>query len=67
MRPILKKHSSDSSAHEHLRTTDFRQEPFLLQVGSQKNQDKISDFMTKNAFCFVSSDSYLILRAMTFH
>lgn len=51
----------------YLRTTDFRQEPFLLQVGSQKNQDKISDFMTKNAFCFVSSNSYLILRAMIFH
>lgn len=61
----MKKQSGDSSAHEHLKTTDVRQEPFLLQGGSQKNQDKTSEFMTKNAFGFVSCDSYLILRVMT--
>lgn len=30
VRPVLKNESGISSAHEHLRTTDFRRQPFLV-------------------------------------
>lgn len=59
-RALLTNYSSDSVADKHLRSTDLRQQPFLLQVGSQKTLHKISNFM------FVSFDSDCLLRAMTF-
>lgn len=55
VRPVLKNRSGISSAHEHLRTTDFRHQPFL--VGSKKNPNKISNFVTKKFFVLLSSDS----------
>lgn len=54
--------SGDSSAHEHLKTTELKQQPFLLQVGSQKNQNKISNFTTKKK-AFIHSQFWFFTHA----